>query len=406
MKSFSTPSVIFKVDQVDEQSGILSKVLIAQTGEVKSHYEIIDQITLEQIQQLGNAKEKGVKARFGHPNMCTTSFGTYIGRFKNFQVEDNSAYADLYLDSVCKDSPSGNLYNYILSMAINNPDMFGASIAFTPGKSDVKEGHDYPLTRITELLATDLVDDPAATNSLFAVDSFSYQATTFLDANPAIAMLIAKNPETIVEFMLKYYTNNDFMKKEMFQKLRNLFTGNTDNNQNAQREVNQLEKQFDDMTGHMGESFAGIVESLRNSTTQPKKFEGFETAPEGSIAILDKLEVREELTIENMFDDMRTIIYGQESQTSNLITYYNSIIEKLQQDHQTALSEVQQQISTYQSQVTSLSEQVTNLQDQLKAAPTQVEGIDPQIHVGPTEETFGKKLLKEMPTQLKDKIKK
>ena len=66
---------------------------------------------------------------------------------------------------------------------------------------------EYPATRIEDLLATDLVDDPAATNSLFAVDSFSYQATRFLDENPAIAWLIAKKPDAIIEFMLKYFSN-------------------------------------------------------------------------------------------------------------------------------------------------------------------------------------------------------
>ena len=100
--------------------------------------------------------------------------------------------------------------------------MFGASIAFVPAEPDVI-GEDYPSTRIEELLATDLVDDPAATNSLFSVDSFSYQATLFLDSNPAISALIARKPETIIEFMLKYFSNNQIMKKELFQKLKNLF---------------------------------------------------------------------------------------------------------------------------------------------------------------------------------------
>jgi hypothetical protein len=97
MKIYSTPAVIFKVDQVDEENGILSKVIIAGAGKVKSHFGSIDQTTLSQFQQIGNAKEHGIKARFGHPNMCSSSYGIYIGRFKNFQMISDCLYADFHL---------------------------------------------------------------------------------------------------------------------------------------------------------------------------------------------------------------------------------------------------------------------------------------------------------------------
>ena len=128
MKSFSTPPIAFSVAKIDDDSGVLQKVIVAQVGKVKSYFEQIDATTLSQIEKLGNSKDSGVKARFGHPNMCSSSFGTYIGRFKNFQVDGEKVYGDLHLDDVCKESPSGNLFAYILKMAKNNPDMFGASI--------------------------------------------------------------------------------------------------------------------------------------------------------------------------------------------------------------------------------------------------------------------------------------
>ena len=117
MKSFSTPPIAFSVASVDEATGTLNKVIVAQAGKVKSYFEQIDAITLAQIEKLGNEKETGIKARFGHPNMCSSSFGTYIGRFKNFKVDGDKVYGDLHLDEVCKESPSGNLYAYILKMA-------------------------------------------------------------------------------------------------------------------------------------------------------------------------------------------------------------------------------------------------------------------------------------------------
>ena len=317
MKSFSTPPIAFSVANIDEGAGILQKVIVAQVGKVKSYFEQIDAITLAQIEQLGNEKENGIKARFGHPNMCSSSFGTYIGRFKNFKVDGDKVLGDLHLDEVCKESPSGNLYAYILKMAKNNPDMFGASIAFIPGEPVITDD-EYPATRIEDLLATDLVDDPAATNSLFAVDSFSYQATRFLDENPAIAWLIAKKPDTIIEFMLKYFSNNNTMKKELFQRLKNLLN----------------------------------------------------PAPDGANA--------------------------------DALKDYNQTVEQLEADYQKQISTLE---ADHQKQLSALQEQITTLQDQLKARPTTVEGADPQLKVGPSEETFGKQLLKEMPIHLKDKLK-
>lgn len=318
MKSFSTPPIAFSVAKIDDDSGVLQKVIVAQAGKVKSYFEQIDATTLAQIETLGNAKETGVKARFGHPNMCSSSFGTYIGRFKNFQVEGEKVFGDLHLDEVCKESPSGNLFGYIVKMAKNNPDMFGASIAFVPAEPAITDD-DYPATRIEELLATDLVDDPAATNSLFAVDSFSYQATQFLDTNPAIASLISRKPDTIIEFMLKYFSNNQTMKKELFQRLKSLLNPSADG-------VNQ-----------------------------------------------------------------------------DTVNQYNQTIEQLETDYQGQIATLE---AEHQKQLSTLQEQVATLQDQLKARPTKVEGTDPQVKVGPSEETFGKQLLKEMPAHFKDKFKK
>ena len=318
MKSFSTPPIAFSVAKIDDDSGVLQKVIVAQVGKVKSYFEQIDVITLSQIEKLGNSKESGVKARFGHPNMCSSSFGTYIGRFKNFQVDGEKVYGDLHLDDVCKESPSGNLFAYILKMAKNNPDMFGASIAFIPGEPAITND-EYPATRIEELLATDLVDDPAATNSLFAVDSFSYQATQFLDSNPAIASLIARKPDTIIEFMLKYFSNNQIMKKELFQRLKNLLSPT------------------------------------------------------------------------------------QDGANEDTVKDYNQTVEQLEADYQKQLSVLE---TDHQKQLSTLQDQIVTLQDQLKARPTTVEGSDPHVKIGPSEETFGKQLLKEMPAHFKDKIKK
>ncbi|TSA28902.1 MAG: hypothetical protein D4R67_02990 [Bacteroidetes bacterium] len=424
MKIFSTPPIPFSVSQVDESLGILHRVVVAQSGKVKSYFEMIDTTTLAQIESLGNAREKGVKARFGHPNMCSSSFGTYIGRFRNFIMEGDSVCADLHLDEICKDSPSGNLYDYIIKMAKNNPDMFGASIAFVPGKPEATDA-EFPSTRIEELLATDLVDDPAATNSLFAVDAFAYQATAFLDANPAIVSLIASKPETIIEFMLKYYSNNDIMKKEMFQRLRNLFNAGEVSSESVSAEVTELEKRFDESSTAIGEIYADVLEKVRKNPLAVWKFDFVAETPASSDSVLAAIEVTADLSLEKMFEDLRILVFGQQAHISNIMEYYNSVIDRLQLDHQSEakglnqtitdhqneaytlnqrILEQDQQLTSLNEQITSLQTQISTLQDRLKAAPTTVESIDPKLSISKPEESYGKKLLSQMPTQLKEKL--
>ena len=426
MKVFSTPPIPFSVSQVDEDRGLLHRVVVAQAGKLKSYFELIDATTLSQIESLGNAREKGVKARFGHPNMCSSSFGTYIGRFRNFKVDNDSVHADLHLDEICKESPSGNLYDYIIKMAKNNPDMFGASIAFVPGKPEATDA-EFPSTRIEELLATDLVDDPAATNSLFAVDAFAYQATTFLDANPGIASLIAKSPESIIEFMLKYYSNNDIMKKEMFQRLRNLFNTEEVTPEVVSAEVSQLEMKFDETSAAIGEIYADVLDKVRKCPVAVRKFDFVAETPAASDSVLAAIEVTADLSLEKMFEDLRILVFGQQAHISNILEYYNSVVDRLQSDHQSeaealnqsitdhqneactlnqTIQEQVQQLTSLNEQIVSLQSQISTLQDQLKAAPTTVDSIDPKLSISKSEESYGKKLLAQMPDQLKEKLNK
>jgi len=297
--------------------------------------------------------------------MCSSAFGTYIGRFKNFQLDGQKVTGDLHLDTVCKASPGGNLYDYILTMASKNPDMFGASMAFIPAEPALGTG-EFPLVRIEELLATDLVDDPAATNSLFAVDSFSYQATQFLDENPAIAAFIARRPETIIEFMLKYFSKTDLMKPEIFQKFKNLFA-------TAPDEVQQS-KAYDQAVELLEADHLEEITKLQDSfQTKVTTFESQLQASTEQLAAAN-----EQLTTAN----------EQVATTTEL------------------LSTEQASTILLQKQISDLTSQVASLKDQLSANPTKVTSGDPQVTVGHPEVKFGKELLNEMPSYLKDKLKK
>ena len=285
-------------------------------------------------------------------------FWPYIGRFKNFQLDGQKVTGDLHLDTVCKNAPGGNLYDYILTMAKKNPDMFGASMAFIPAEPALGTG-EFPLVRIEELLATDLVDDPAATNSLFAVDSFSYQATQFLDENPSIAEFLARNPDTIIEFLLKYYAKTDLMKPEIFQKFKNLFA-------TAPDEVQQS-KAYDQ-----------------------------------AVELLEADHLEEITNLEASFQTKVTAFESQLQASAEQLAVANEQITTATEQLAASTAGAAQ----LEKQISDLTSQVASLKDQLSANPTKVTSGDPQITVGHPEVKFGKELLAEMPSYLKDKLKK
>jgi hypothetical protein len=148
--------------------------------------------------------------------MSSTALGTFLGRAKNFRVDGNIARADLFLSKEAKEAPGGDLYNYVLGMAENEPDMFGMSIVFKPGKKyqrdedgeKVFSGFDDSAPVYVEmgkLLAADFVDDPAANaGGLFNSDTIAGQVSEFLDTHPHVFELLQERPEIAELFFERY----------------------------------------------------------------------------------------------------------------------------------------------------------------------------------------------------------
>lgn len=211
MKQYFNSLPTFKSTSVniDREAGILKNTCVAEFGDNKND-SYFDDAFLEALVEQGNAG-KGIKSRFGHPNMCSTSFGTFIGRYHNFRIENRNVYADLHLDETAKTTPNGNLFDYVLDMAEKNPDMFGNSIHIysevyqKPINGKVKNMHNLETFK-----ACDLVDEPAATKELFSdSNDLGVIITDFLDNNPKIFDVIQKKPEIISDFFERYtnYSN-------------------------------------------------------------------------------------------------------------------------------------------------------------------------------------------------------
>ncbi len=222
-----------EASQVDASNGVLKGVVILEEGYDK-YKDYFDPVSLQQLVTLGNSQPQGVKSRFGHPNMCESALGSYIGRYKNYRLATvdvngsvkKAVLADLYLDKTANNSPKGKLYDYTLEMAQKNADMFGNSICYFPGEQEEIEIDGLPVMaeRIESHPASDVVDSPAATTSLFkdfkTSKDFASIATEFLDENPELANIILKNENSLTDFITKYKTTMANTKKTFKEKVK------------------------------------------------------------------------------------------------------------------------------------------------------------------------------------------
>jgi hypothetical protein len=217
----------------DKAKGVIYNAAIVTEGEAKGHGVNLDSEFVGKVVELAGKKSLGIKVRFGHPSMSGNALGTFVGRAKNFRtaISDKGkalARADIHLSETAAESPNGNLYDYVLSMAESEADMFGMSIVFRPGKTYVrkdgekiydhseysadgckfrkKEYKDLPLfVECEQLHAADLVDEPAANdNGLFDTATWAEQASEFLDSHPEIYALAAANPDMVKTFLARY----------------------------------------------------------------------------------------------------------------------------------------------------------------------------------------------------------
>jgi len=166
---------------VDRAAKIIRGYAVCTLGEAQGHGFWIDGDMLDQIVSAGNAMPNGVKARFSHPGLCADGIGSFLGRTLNFSRDGDVVRGDLHLCDSSFVSPRGNLGLYVMDLADDSPDMFGASIVFarnsgmeaefskrnlnaagmfqSPEKRNAKN---LPHARLERLRGCDLVDDPAA----------------------------------------------------------------------------------------------------------------------------------------------------------------------------------------------------------------------------------------------------
>lgn len=247
---FSNKSMPFFQDVAQKNiENIEGKTVIKNVVIIQSGYDKVgDFFTKEFINAIvkdGNAQPQGVKSRFGHPQMCKTTLGSYIGRYKNFRViTDESdgltkAIADLHLAEISKstnvEGRDISMHDYILNLVKEDSAAFGNSIVYSYDFRERKEDDELPedytepmVQELKSLIASDIVDSPAATTDIFkGVDDLGVQISSFMselsdEQSNQLINVLETNPDIIKGFLAKFkeLKKSNMKKSNIFQSVK------------------------------------------------------------------------------------------------------------------------------------------------------------------------------------------
>ena len=172
---------------VDREARMIRDYSVATRGEAGGWGKWLDSEFLDQIVRAGNANPIGMKSRFTHPGLCSDGLGKFLGRTHDLRRDGDHVLGDLHFAEVGSSSPEGDLAGYVMNLAEEDPDAFGASIVFYMDMGeqdrfraehededghfispDPDNTHNLPHWRLAELEAVDVVDSPAANSGMFS----------------------------------------------------------------------------------------------------------------------------------------------------------------------------------------------------------------------------------------------
>ena len=165
---------------VDRENGRINGYVVAELGVFKDDRGQFDADSLQQI--VSKWPEKGLRMRFGHPNLSSDGLGKFLGRGVTPYLDGNFVRADAIFSKRAYQSPDGSDYaNYIMDMIEEDPESIGTSLVLMPKRIKVltdkgqqkylESGEPVPdIWHIDRLLASDVVDEGAATNSMLSLE--------------------------------------------------------------------------------------------------------------------------------------------------------------------------------------------------------------------------------------------
>jgi hypothetical protein len=221
-----------RLEAVDRKNNVLRGYVVAQEGPFKSRGRgEFDKQGLEGIMALGNAKEKGVKSRFTHPNESNDGLGKFLGRGRDLRmghaVDERTGKrvlavrADLHFNPTALDTPPNGgkpLGIYVMELAESDPSAISSSIVLEPEEvfrknkdgslATDKEGNELPpLWYPKALHASDIVDTGDAVDGLLSagVDVDGLPLAAIWRAEEMLASVFDGQPREVIEARLTAY---------------------------------------------------------------------------------------------------------------------------------------------------------------------------------------------------------
>ena len=156
--------------KIDMDNGVIFGAKVIELGRVNDHRPfIVDEETLSEVVAFGNRPNNGIKVRFTHTQ---ESLGNHLGRAINFyrRGQENCVRCDINLVKAAKLAPF-NAYDYIMSLAMEDPEALGLSIAFMMDPDTEPVDGLLPV-RLKRLYSVDFVGEPNATRGgLFSAEN-------------------------------------------------------------------------------------------------------------------------------------------------------------------------------------------------------------------------------------------
>jgi hypothetical protein len=148
---------------IDEEAGIIFGAQVTQKGETVDGRFMLDDNFLNRVVELGNAQEKGVRMRFGHPSDNADFMGNHAGVRRNFQRVGDFVFADMVFSAGANKENK----NLVFALAKENPELIGNSVHIH-GLAKEVDDNSPPVMQVEELFGVDMVPIPAAGTGLFS----------------------------------------------------------------------------------------------------------------------------------------------------------------------------------------------------------------------------------------------
>jgi len=173
---------------------VIRGYVVAQEGVFKDRRGEFDVMALNAIVKLANASPNGLKSRLAHPDLSNDGIGKLLGRVKNCRLDTitvresqgslkTDAIAvvrgDLHIDPSSHKAPSGDIGEYVLTLAESDPDAMSSSLVLTADQEYRVDGRGLrlkddqgeelpPLWNPKTLHASDVVDTGDAVDGILS----------------------------------------------------------------------------------------------------------------------------------------------------------------------------------------------------------------------------------------------